>query len=47
MTLDANWRWTHDKNGYQNCYSGTEWDKNLCPDPITCSKNCAIDGVPQ
>ena len=45
VTMDANWRWTHNTGGYSNCYTGTSWDKNYCPDPDTCAKGCAIDGV--
>jgi len=22
VTIDANWRWTHDTKGYSNCYNG-------------------------
>jgi len=47
LTLDANWRWTHKVNDYVNCYEGNSWDSQFCPDPATCSKNCAIDGVDQ
>jgi len=28
-----------------NCYSGDSWDTSLCPDPDSCSKNCALDGA--
>jgi cellulose 1,4-beta-cellobiosidase len=45
-TIDANWRWIHDVNGYTNCYDNN-WNKQYCPDPITCSKNCALEGVDQ
>lgn len=44
VVLDGNWRWVHDQ-GYTNCYKGSDWDKSLCPDPLTCSKNCRLDGV--
>jgi len=27
VTLDANWRWTHENTGYANCYTGNEWNK--------------------
>lgn len=47
VTLDANWRWVHDKNGYKNCYTGNSWDNGECPDDKTCAQNCALDGVPQ
>ena len=26
LTLDANWRWIHETDGYKNCYTGNEWD---------------------
>ncbi|KAH9119813.1 hypothetical protein AeMF1_007713, partial [Aphanomyces euteiches] len=45
IVLDANWRWTHNVGGYTNCYTGNKWDTTLCPDPATCSKNCALDGA--
>lgn len=43
--MDENWRWTHNNGGYQNCYTGTEWASQYCPDPVSCAKNCSIDGV--
>ncbi|CAE7030099.1 cbhB [Symbiodinium natans] len=43
LVLDANWRWLH--NGqYTNCYKDGDWDKSLCPDPITCARNCHLEG---
>lgn len=48
LTLDANWRWLHDKNGYENCYKdGPEggWDPELCPDGKGCAFNCSLEGV--
>ncbi|KAH9123621.1 hypothetical protein LEN26_009891 [Aphanomyces euteiches] len=45
IVLDANWRWTHNVGGYTNCYTSNKWDTTLCPDPATCSKNCALDGA--
>jgi cellulose 1,4-beta-cellobiosidase len=47
ITLDANWRWLHNaaSGAYNNCYDGNKWDATLCPDPTTCMKNCALEGV--
>jgi len=45
IVLDSNWRWTHTTSGSTNCYTGNTWDKTLCPDPVTCAANCAIDGA--
>lgn len=45
LTMDSNWRWTHKVGDWKpNCYDGN-WSKELCPDPETCTKNCAIDGI--
>merc|ERR1712179_385858 len=45
ITIDSNWRWTHAKDDYVNCYTGNEWDAEFCPDAATCTENCALDGV--
>lgn len=45
IVIDSNWRWTHNVGGSTNCYTGNTWNTALCPDPVTCAKNCAIDGA--
>jgi cellulose 1,4-beta-cellobiosidase len=45
ITLDANWRWTHQVGSSTNCYTGDEWDTSICSDPDTCARNCALDGA--
>lgn len=45
LTIDANWRWVHNKGGYQNCYTNSDWDPSFCPDPATCAANCEVEGV--
>ncbi|KAI0786926.1 exo-cellobiohydrolase I precursor [Abortiporus biennis] len=45
VVLDSNWRWLHTTSGYTNCYTGNQWDASLCPDPVTCAQNCALDGA--
>merc|ERR1711992_90804 len=47
VTLDANWRWIHGKDGYENCYTGNQWDQSYCPDAATCTENCLLEGVSQ
>lgn len=44
LTLDANWRWVHDAQ-MSNCYKDSDWNKVMCPDPVTCSANCYLEGV--
>merc|ERR1712232_592762 len=46
ITMDANWRWTHEAGGYSNCYSGSSWDKTVCDTPKDCATNCALEGIP-
>lgn len=38
-------RWIHNTDGYTNCYSGSTWNTEYCPDPVSCAKNCALDGA--
>ncbi|KAF8603702.1 cellobiohydrolase I [Ceratobasidium sp. AG-I] len=45
VVLDSNWRWVHSTSGATNCYTGQKWDATLCPDAVTCAKNCALDGA--
>jgi len=45
VTIDSNWRWTHKTGETTNCYTGNLWDESICPDPVTCAKNCEIDGA--
>ena len=45
IVLDSNWRWLHSTSGSTNCYTGNTWDATLCPDDVTCAKNCALDGA--
>ncbi|KAL5500902.1 CBH1_5 [Sanghuangporus vaninii] len=45
VVLDSNWRWLHTTEGYTNCYTGNTWDTTLCPDPVTCANNCALEGA--
>ncbi|GAB1315754.1 Exoglucanase 1 [Madurella fahalii] len=45
VTIDSNWRWVHDKNGYTNCYSGNSWNTTICKDSKSCASNCAVDGA--
>jgi len=45
IVLDSNWRWTHVTEGYTNCFEGNSWNTKACPDGLTCTKNCAIEGA--
>ena len=45
LTIDANWRWVHNKGGYENCYTGDSWNTTYCSDPKECAKNCVVDGA--
>ena len=45
VVIDANWRWTHKTGETTNCYTGNEWDAQLCPDTQTCTQNCVVEGA--
>ncbi|KAF1943392.1 1,4-beta-D-glucan cellobiohydrolase-like protein [Clathrospora elynae] len=45
VVIDANWRWLHVKGGYNNCYTGNEWNTTACKDNKSCATNCAMDGA--
>ncbi|KAI5787305.1 glycoside hydrolase [Geopyxis carbonaria] len=45
VVLDSNWRWLHSTSSSTNCYDGNTWNATLCPDPVTCASNCALDGA--
>ncbi|KAF3080453.1 hypothetical protein TWF102_006125 [Orbilia oligospora] len=45
VVIDSNWRWVHNNDGYQNCYTGNSWSSEFCPDNVACAENCAIDGA--
>jgi cellulose 1,4-beta-cellobiosidase len=45
IVLDANRRQLHDVNSDKSCFTGNQWDATLCPDPATCTKNCALEGA--
>lgn len=46
ITIDANYRWTHQVGGYTNCKTAAgAWNSTICPDPTTCAANCALEGV--
>ena len=47
LSLDSNWRWTHQAGSTTNCYTDSEWDTSVCPDGETCAKNCAVGAVPE
>ena len=44
VTVDANWRWTHQTSGTTNCYDGNTWDTSYCNDGVSCATKCCVDG---
>mmetsp|Transcript_84517 Transcript_84517/g.247893 ORF Transcript_84517/g.247893 Transcript_84517/m.247893 type:complete len:539 (-) Transcript_84517:147-1763(-) len=48
FTIDASWRVQHNASsgGWQSCIiQDGMWQSRLCPDPLTCGKKCAVDGM--
>jgi len=52
-SLDSNWRWTHEVDGSENCYTSNEWKTKsgdvVCKDgqTKTCAKECAVGAWPK
>lgn len=47
LTMDANWRWVHQKSSVKNCFTDGKWDAAVCSDPKTCAANCVLEGISQ
>ncbi|KAK4158034.1 glycoside hydrolase [Chaetomidium leptoderma] len=45
ITIDANWRWTHQLSSATNCYDGNKWDTSVCKDGVSCAAKCCVDGA--
>ncbi|KAI1322722.1 glycosyl hydrolase family 7 protein [Xylariaceae sp. FL0255] len=45
VTLDANWRWTHETSSSTNCYTGNTWDTSVCDSDTSCATACCLDGA--
>ena len=46
LTIDANWRWVLDESNNKSCYTGNEWDEDICTDPQTCASKCYLVRCP-
>jgi cellulose 1,4-beta-cellobiosidase len=44
LTLDSNFRGVFKVNSTEYCFQGNMWSMMLCPDDVTCTKNCALNG---
>lgn len=44
ITLDADMRNLKGPDGKLDCYKRNVWNPTLCPDSVTCAKNCALSG---
>jgi len=53
LSLDSNWRWTHQAGGSENCYTSNEWKTKegdqVCEDgqTKTCAQKCAVGTWPK
>jgi len=45
VTLDAIWRWIHHTGGYENCYTGNQWNSKYCSEGSKCAQSCVLEGV--
>jgi cellulose 1,4-beta-cellobiosidase len=48
FTMDANWRYTHLKGEWDNCYKKNLWVSDPCKgdDGAGCAKQCVVEGIP-
>jgi len=48
FTMDANWRYTHLKGEWDNCYKKNLWVSDPCKgdDGLGCAKQCVVEGIP-
>jgi cellulose 1,4-beta-cellobiosidase len=53
LSLDSNWRWTHQVGASENCYTQNEWKtkggEQVCEDgkTKTCAQKCAVGNWPK
>merc|ERR1719410_2642517 len=46
VTMDANWRWIHETDGYANCFTDGHWSATTCGGSgAECASKCAIEGL--
>jgi cellulose 1,4-beta-cellobiosidase len=45
VVLDSNWRWLHQVNSFRNCFTGQEWNDDVCSWQSPDSCQCALEGV--
>ncbi|KAH6671000.1 exoglucanase 1 [Plectosphaerella plurivora] len=45
VVLDANWRWLPEVNGFRSCYTGQEWNDDVCPRKPIDACQCALEGA--
>merc|ERR1719410_2846359 len=46
VTMDANWRWIHEMEGYANCFTDGRWSATACSGSgVECASKCAIEGL--
>merc|ERR1719410_1086389 len=46
VTMDANWRWIHETDGYANCFTDGRWSATACSGGgAECASKCAVEGL--
>ncbi|RHZ53717.1 glycoside hydrolase family 7 protein [Aspergillus thermomutatus] len=45
VVLDISAHWIHQKGGQTPCTTSSGLDPSLCPDKVTCSQNCVVEGI--
>jgi len=45
ITVDAQWRWTHEVDSWNHCYRDNDWNHTICSSNAECAARCALEGV--
>ncbi|KAF4216639.1 hypothetical protein CNMCM8980_006502 [Aspergillus fumigatiaffinis] len=45
VVLDINAHWIHQNGAQTSCTTSSGLDPSLCPDAVTCSQNCVVEGI--
>ncbi|RHZ66275.1 hypothetical protein CDV55_105255 [Aspergillus turcosus] len=45
VVLDIGAHWIHQRGSQTSCTTSSGLDPSLCPDKVTCSQNCVVEGI--
>jgi len=45
ITMDADYRWLHERNTYKDCHYDGHWDELVCNGTAACTDKCVLEGA--